>query len=35
MRNGMAKDFSWRTSAREYIRAYERVRQQHVQGILV
>jgi glycogen synthase len=31
----MGKDFSWRTSAREYIRVYERVRQQHVQGILV
>jgi starch synthase len=35
MRNGMSKDFSWRVSAREYVRAYERVRQQHTQGILV
>ena len=33
MRNGMAKDFSWRVSAREYIRVYERVRQQHAQPI--
>ena len=35
MRNGMSKDFSWRVSAREYIRVYERVRQQHAQAILV
>ncbi len=35
MRNGMAKDFSWRVSAREYVRAYERVSQQHSQAILV
>jgi starch synthase len=35
MRNGMAKDFSWRVSAREYMRVYDRVRQQHAQGILV
>jgi len=34
MRNGMSKDFSWRVSAREYARAYERVHQQHTQGIL-
>jgi starch synthase len=34
MRNGMSKDFSWRVSAREYARVYERVRQ-HAQGILV
>ncbi len=27
MRNGMAKDFSWTASAREYVRVYERVRQ--------
>jgi starch synthase len=27
MRNGMNKDFSWNTSAREYVRVYERVRQ--------
>lgn len=27
MLNGMAKDFSWTASAREYIRIYERVRQ--------
>jgi hypothetical protein len=26
-RNGMAKDFSWNASAREYIRVYERARQ--------
>ncbi|HEY8670555.1 MAG TPA: glycogen synthase GlgA [Terriglobales bacterium] len=35
MRNGMSKDCSWRISAREYIRAYERVRQTHSQTILV
>jgi starch synthase len=35
MRNGMAKDFSWRVETREYIRVYERVRQQHAQAILV
>jgi starch synthase len=27
MRNGMAKDFSWNASAREYVRVYERARQ--------
>jgi glycogen synthase len=27
MANGMNKDFSWNTSAREYVRVYERVRQ--------
>jgi starch synthase len=27
MRNGMAKDFSWNASAKEYVRVYERVRQ--------
>jgi starch synthase len=27
MRNGMAKDFSWNTSAKEYVRVYERARQ--------
>jgi starch synthase len=27
MRNGMAKDFSWSASAREYVKVYERVRQ--------
>ncbi len=27
MRNGMGKDFSWTSSAREYVRVYERVRQ--------
>jgi starch synthase len=27
MRNGMAKDFSWNVSAREYVRVYERARQ--------
>jgi starch synthase len=26
MRNGMARDFSWANSAREYVRVYERVR---------
>jgi starch synthase len=35
MRNGMSKDFSWRVSAREYLRVYERVRQQNAQAILV
>jgi starch synthase len=35
MRNGMAKDFSWRVEAREYIRVYERVRQQYDQTIFV
>jgi starch synthase len=35
MRNGMSKDFSWRVSAREYLRVYERVRQQNSQAILV
>ena len=35
MRNGMSKDFSWKVSAREYMRVYERVRQQHAQAILV
>ena len=35
MRNGMAKDFSWKVEAREYVRVYERVRQQHAQAILV
>ena len=35
MRNGMVKDFSWRVSAREYARVYERVRQAHLQTILV
>jgi starch synthase len=27
MRNGMAKDFSWSASAKEYVRVYERARQ--------
>jgi starch synthase len=27
MRNGMAKDFSWTSSAKEYVRVYERVKQ--------
>jgi starch synthase len=35
MRNGMGKDFSWKIEAREYVRVYERVRQQHAQAILV
>jgi len=26
-RNGMAKDFSWTNSAREYVRIYEKSRQ--------
>jgi len=29
MRNGMAKDFSWQVSAREYVKVYERLRQAH------
>jgi starch synthase len=28
MRNGMGKDFSWNASAKEYVRVYERARQQ-------
>ncbi len=35
MRNGMGKDYSWKIEAREYVRVYERVRQQHAQAILV
>ena len=35
MRNGMGKDFSWRVAAREYVRVYERVRQQHFESTLV
>ena len=35
MRNGMGKDFSWKIEAREYVRVYDRVRQQHAQAILV
>ena len=27
MRNGMAQDYSWTNSAREYVRVYERARQ--------
>jgi starch synthase len=27
MRNGIAKDFSWNASAKEYVRVYERARQ--------
>jgi len=27
MRNGMAQDFSWSNSAREYVKVYERARQ--------
>jgi glycogen synthase len=27
MRNGMARDFSWTNSAREYVRIYEKSRQ--------
>jgi starch synthase len=27
MRNGMSKDFSWNTSAREYVRVFDKVRQ--------
>ena len=26
MRNGMAKDFSWNSSAREYVRVFDKVR---------
>ena len=29
MRNGMAKDFSWAASAKEYVKVYERARQAH------
>jgi len=29
MKNGMARDFSWQASAREYSKVYERVRQAH------
>jgi len=29
MRNGMAKDFSWNASAKEYVRVYDKVRQAH------
>jgi starch synthase len=35
MRNGMAKDFSWKISAREYVRVYERARQAHGQPMIV
>jgi len=27
MRNGMARDFSWTASAKEYVKVYERARQ--------
>jgi starch synthase len=33
MRNGMKKDFSWTASAKEYIRIYERVKQQRTPTI--
>jgi starch synthase len=33
MRNGMAKDFSWNASAKEYVRVYERARQLRGAGI--
>jgi len=26
MKNGMAKDFSWSASARDYVKVYEKVR---------
>jgi starch synthase len=32
MRNGMAKDFSWTNSAREYVRIYDKVRQLRTAG---
>jgi starch synthase len=32
MRNGMSKDFSWNTSAKEYVRVYERARQTRAGG---
>jgi starch synthase len=35
MRNGMSKDFSWKVAARDYVRVYERVKQQHTQALLV
>jgi starch synthase len=33
MRNGMAKDFSWATSAREYSKLYERLRQAKIAAL--
>src|ERR1700758_2583239 len=34
MRNGMNKDFSWNSSAREYIKVYEKARQLHASAIV-
>jgi starch synthase len=34
MRNGMAKDFSWNASAREYVRVYEKALQAQATGAL-
>ncbi len=33
MRNGMAQDFSWSNSAREYVKVYERARQNRVASV--
>ena len=33
MRNGMARDFSWGASAREYVKIYERVRQMRASAV--
>jgi hypothetical protein len=32
MKNGMAKDFSWNASAKEYVKVYERVRKLRAAG---
>ena len=32
MKNGMAKDFSWNTSAKEYVKVYEKVRKMRTAG---
>ena len=32
MKNGMAKDFSWNTSAKEYAKVYEKVRKMRTAG---
>ena len=34
MRNGMNKDFSWKASAREYVKVYEKARQMHASAIV-
>ena len=35
MKNGMAKDFSWNTSAKEYVKVYEKVRKMRTAGGVV